>query len=121
VQEVGSRIRDCCRSAEPGAVVARLGGDEFTVILPDLRDPEAAARLARTLLNSFHTPFALDGHEVFVSASVGIATYPADGPGSGKPAQERGHGDVSGQEERPEHGGVLRDSDGHVCGQAPYA
>jgi diguanylate cyclase (GGDEF)-like protein len=79
VQEVGSRVRDCCRSAEPGAVVARLGGDEFTVILPDLRDPEASARLARTLLNSFHTPFALDGHEVFVSASVGIATYPADG------------------------------------------
>jgi diguanylate cyclase (GGDEF) domain len=76
---VGSRVRDCCRSAEPGAVVARLGGDEFTVILPDLRDPEAAARLARTLLNSFHTPFALDGHEVFVSASIGIATYPADG------------------------------------------
>ncbi|HEU5153936.1 MAG TPA: EAL domain-containing protein [Gemmatimonadales bacterium] len=79
VQEVGSRVRDCCRSAEPGAVVARLGGDEFTVILPDLRDPEAAARLARTLLNSFHKPFALDGHEVFVSASIGIATYPADG------------------------------------------
>ena len=66
----------------PGAEVARLGGDEFTVILPGLSGPEAAASLARHLLESFRTPFALDSHEVVVSASVGIVIYPMDGADS---------------------------------------
>ena len=79
VQEVGGRLRTCCVDAAPGAAVARLGGDEFTVILPDLTDLETAERLARRILDSFNRPFALDGHEVFVSASVGIALYPSDG------------------------------------------
>jgi diguanylate cyclase (GGDEF)-like protein len=79
VQEVGGRLRNCCLDAAPAAAVARLGGDEFTVILPDLADLETAERLARRILDSFNRPFALDGHEVFVSASVGIALYPSDG------------------------------------------
>jgi diguanylate cyclase (GGDEF)-like protein len=79
VQEVATRVRACCQQYAPAAVVARLGGDEFTVIVPDLPHDTAAARLAGLLLESFNTPFALDGHEVFVSASIGIALYPADG------------------------------------------
>ena len=79
VQEVGHRIRACCRLHAPTAEVARLGGDEFTVIVPDLADADGTSRLARHLLRAFNTPFALDGHEVFISASIGIAVFPTDG------------------------------------------
>ncbi|MEO8450194.1 MAG: EAL domain-containing protein [Gemmatimonadota bacterium] len=79
IQEVGRRIRSCCGLRAPAAEVARLGGDEFTIILPRIAGTAAAADLAQAILASFGTPFALDGHEVFVSASVGVAINPDDG------------------------------------------
>ena len=79
LQLVGTKIKSCCLSAAPSASVSRLGGDEFTVILPDLTDPRFSAEVARNILDSFNTPFSLDGHEVFVSASVGVAIFPTDG------------------------------------------
>ncbi|HET9515855.1 MAG TPA: EAL domain-containing protein [Gemmatimonadales bacterium] len=79
VQEVGRRVNSCCRLEAERAVVARLGGDEFTVIVPGLESADTAERLARAILASFATPFALDGHEVFVSTSIGVAIYPTDG------------------------------------------
>jgi diguanylate cyclase (GGDEF)-like protein len=79
VQEVAHRVRSCCQKHAPAAEVARLGGDEFTVIVPDLPAGDSASYLATKLLESFNTPFALDGHEVFVSASIGIAVFPTDG------------------------------------------
>lgn len=78
VREVGGRIQVCCEQTSTGATVARLGGDEFTVILPDLPGDEAV-EVARQLLASFRTPFLLDGHEVFVTTSIGIALHPTDG------------------------------------------
>ncbi len=79
VQEVAHRIRACCQKHAPAASVARLGGDEFTVIVPDLASDATVTQLAARLLEVFNTPFALDGHEVFISASIGIAVYPTDG------------------------------------------
>jgi len=68
-------------SLEPvsDAVLSRLGGDEFIVLLPDTRDRFAAGTVARRILAHFDQPISVDGHEVFVTASVGIATYPEDG------------------------------------------
>ena len=57
----------------PGDTVARLGGDEFTVLLDDLEDPLEATAVAQRILASLNVPFALSGHEVFATASVGIA------------------------------------------------
>jgi diguanylate cyclase (GGDEF)-like protein len=79
LQLVGRQIKSCCLSVVSSASVSRLGGDEFTVIIPDLTDPLVAAHVARNILDSFNTPFALDGHEVFVSASIGLAIFPTDG------------------------------------------
>ncbi len=79
VQEVASRLRRCCAGTGPAAEVARLGGDEFTILVPDLGDGPGVTSLLERILDSFNTPFALDGHEVFVSASIGVATYPVDG------------------------------------------
>ena len=61
------------------SVLSRLGGDEFIVLLPDTRDRFAAGTVARRILQHLEQPIRVDGHEVFVSASIGIATYPDDG------------------------------------------
>ncbi|MGH7657539.1 MAG: putative bifunctional diguanylate cyclase/phosphodiesterase, partial [Gemmatimonadales bacterium] len=87
VRDVASRVSSCCRATdsvgrkttETLTSVARLGGDEFTVILPDLDEPQSAARVAQRLLQTFTEPFSLGGQEVFVTASIGIAIYPDDG------------------------------------------
>jgi diguanylate cyclase (GGDEF)-like protein len=88
LQQVAGRLRASCREREDevgparAAVdpqVARLGGDEFTVIMPGLSDPEHAAKLARRILTSLAHPFRLNGREIFVNASIGIAVYPFDG------------------------------------------
>jgi len=60
--------------------VARLGGDEFGVVLEGIRAPEDAARIARRILAALSQSFVLDGQEVVVGASVGIAVFPEDGP-----------------------------------------
>jgi predicted signal transduction protein with EAL and GGDEF domain len=61
------------------AVLSRLGGDEFIVLLPDTRDRFAAGTVARRVLSHFEQAISVEGHEVFVTASIGIATYPEDG------------------------------------------
>jgi predicted ATPase/predicted signal transduction protein with EAL and GGDEF domain len=68
-------------SIEPmsDAVLSRLGGDEFIVLLPDTRDRFSAGSVAQRILTHFEQPISIDGHEVFVTASIGIATYPEDG------------------------------------------
>ena len=59
--------------------VARLGGDEFVIIQNDFVDNKDTARLAEEIIRLFTSPFAIDGHEIFVSISMGIALYPNDG------------------------------------------
>jgi diguanylate cyclase len=61
------------------SVISRLGGDEFIVLLPDTRDRFAAGTVARRILKHLEQPFVAQGHEVFVTASIGIATFPEDG------------------------------------------
>ena len=68
-------------SMEPmsDAVLSRLGGDEFIVLLPDTRDRFAAGTVAQRMLTHFEQAISIDGHEVFITVSIGIATYPEDG------------------------------------------
>jgi diguanylate cyclase (GGDEF)-like protein/PAS domain S-box-containing protein len=73
---VADRLR---RSASPSDLLARMGGDEFTIVLGDLSDAAEAARVAQRLLAALEEPILLDGNELFISASVGIAVYPNDG------------------------------------------
>ncbi|MFO1069169.1 MAG: EAL domain-containing protein [Geminicoccaceae bacterium] len=58
--------------------VARLGGDEFALVIEGLAKPEHASLVARKLLEALLPPIALDGHEVAVTASVGVALFPQD-------------------------------------------
>ncbi|GMV60006.1 MAG: hypothetical protein AMXMBFR72_30990 [Betaproteobacteria bacterium] len=59
--------------------VARLGGDEFTILLTDLADAGVVERVAPRLLDVLRLPIACGGHEVFVTASIGVALFPQHG------------------------------------------
>ncbi|MHB0976016.1 MAG: putative bifunctional diguanylate cyclase/phosphodiesterase [Candidatus Aquicultorales bacterium] len=62
-----------------GDTVARLGGDEFTLLIPQVTNVEAVAKIARKVLKALEPPFVLGGHELHITASIGIAVYPNDG------------------------------------------
>ncbi len=70
------RQRDQGRSKP---LLARMGGDEFILLLPEAGGPGHADRLASDLLESLKEPFHLDNHDLFVTAGIGIAMFPADG------------------------------------------
>jgi diguanylate cyclase (GGDEF)-like protein len=66
--------------AEPAAhSIARLGGDEFIVMLGELHGPMEAAHVANRLVAALAQPVNIQGTELFVSASIGVAMYPVDG------------------------------------------
>jgi diguanylate cyclase (GGDEF)-like protein/PAS domain S-box-containing protein len=69
--EVGERLRGCLRQAD---TAARLGGDEFAVLLEDGGDGVEAAEVASRILTAFEEPFRLDGKDVLVRTSIGIAS-----------------------------------------------
>lgn len=59
--------------------IARLGGDEFTVLLEDIQKPEVAALVAKRVQDAIARSYNLNGHEVYVTPSIGIAIFPRDG------------------------------------------
>lgn len=59
--------------------LARLGGDEFAVIMPSIRREEDVERVARKILDRMDEPFSLEQQEISVTASIGIALFPANG------------------------------------------
>jgi diguanylate cyclase (GGDEF)-like protein/PAS domain S-box-containing protein len=67
---IAHRLEACLR---PGDTVARLGGDEFTILLEDLAGNEDALEVARRVQEAVTQPFNIGGHEVFTTASIGIA------------------------------------------------
>ena len=58
--------------------VARLGGDEFLIVVPQVSDQETAERVAKKLVDVIAAPYRLAGHEVRVTASIGISFFPQD-------------------------------------------
>lgn len=87
LEAVARRLRETARGwdlsqgddgAEP-SLVARLGGDEFTILLPVLREPSDAARVARRVIDAVRRPFEISGHRVFLGVSVGVSVFPRDG------------------------------------------
>ena len=78
LRDTARRLEDCVRDSD---TVSRHGGDEFLVVLTDLQDAEVPARVAAKAMEALAQPFRIDGHEVTLSASVGIAVFPDDGAG----------------------------------------
>jgi len=75
LQEVTKRLLGCVREND---TVARLGGDEFTIILTNLSSSGVAADIALEIINSIRKAIYIQGHELFVGASIGISLYPDD-------------------------------------------
>jgi len=74
--EIAERLRCAVR---PGDTIGRLGGDEFALALAQLARVDDAALVAQKIVSALAAPFQLNGHEVYVSASIGIALHPLDG------------------------------------------
>lgn len=64
-------------------VLARMGRDEFTILMPQIDESEQACILAHNALEELGLSYSIDGHELYITASIGIAIYPDDGDKSG--------------------------------------
>ena len=87
LKEISQRLLTCIRQsdlisryvdADTEISVSRLGGDEFTIVLNKIEDTDVAAIVAKRLLNTLSRPMMLDGHEIVVTPSIGIALAPLD-------------------------------------------
>jgi diguanylate cyclase (GGDEF)-like protein/PAS domain S-box-containing protein len=76
LHDVAQRLRQCVRDAD---TVARIGGDEFVVLLADVRRMEDAETVADKIRDVLARPVTMDGHELTVGASIGIARWPENG------------------------------------------
>jgi diguanylate cyclase (GGDEF)-like protein/PAS domain S-box-containing protein len=75
LRQVSHRLIECIRVRDS---IARLGGDEFAVILAARGGPERAQAVAKRIVERLRLPFSLNGGEITMSASVGIAMFPDD-------------------------------------------
>ena len=89
LKQVAERLQDCMRPSDTvagsqgeedtnGTTVARLGGDEFTIVLEDIRHIDEIMRIGQRIVSVLAAPFELDGHQIFVGASIGITVFPFD-------------------------------------------
>jgi len=72
---VAERLSACMRDTD---ILARLGGDEFVVVCPASINQESVASVVQRIMAIFNDPFEIEGHQVYSSASIGIAVYPDD-------------------------------------------
>ena len=79
LRQVSARLTGCVRE---GDTVARQGGDEFVVILADVATEEDVTAVTRKILRAMADSYAIDGHELYVTCSIGIAMFPKDGEDS---------------------------------------
>jgi len=76
LKAVANRLQSCLRR---GDTLSRFGGDEFTLLLPEVRTQDDVVVIASKILEKLSSPFVIDGHELFVGASIGIAMCPEAG------------------------------------------
>jgi diguanylate cyclase (GGDEF)-like protein len=76
LRSVATRLRECVRETD---VVARFGGDEFAIVQVAAEQPHGAIVLAQRLNERLGAPFEVDGHQIVIGVSVGIAVAPLDG------------------------------------------
>lgn len=76
LQAVAQRLGKTVREAD---IVARIGGDEFVVLLTELESIDDAGKVARKLIDEIGRPLQIEGHEIDIRPSIGIAVHPRDG------------------------------------------
>lgn len=76
LQRVAERLSSGMREYD---TIARFGGDEFVLVMSHVEDGDQVAYVADKLLRLFNRPMEIEGHDVFVNASIGISLFPEDG------------------------------------------
>jgi len=76
LKEIANRLKSSLRE---GDTVAHQSGDEFAILVPDVNSEEEVKNIVRSIFRIIRKPFELDGHELFFSASMGMAMYPEGG------------------------------------------
>jgi diguanylate cyclase (GGDEF)-like protein len=76
IADAARRLERCIRASD---TISRIGGDEFSILIHDVSNSESVVGIARKILASMERPFTIDDHELFVTASIGVAIHPADG------------------------------------------
>lgn len=76
LQAVGQRLKARLREHD---TLGRLGGDEFLALLDRSANPEASGVVAQKIINSLVQPFSIEGNQIQIGVSIGIAIYPKDG------------------------------------------
>ena len=79
LRQVGERLRGCVRESDR---IARLGGDEFAILQGSTAKPADLTALANRVIEVIGVPYDLDGHQIVVGASIGIAIAPMDASSS---------------------------------------
>lgn len=75
LREVSIRMKDCIRWEDN---IGRQSGDEFLIGIWDLKNPNDAAKVAININTTLSEPFIIQGHEIYIGSSIGIASYPTD-------------------------------------------
>jgi diguanylate cyclase (GGDEF)-like protein/PAS domain S-box-containing protein len=81
LKKVAELVSDCLRDS---GLVSRIGGDDFHILLPDAQSVDEIAAEAKRLLECLSEPVDVDGHRLFLSASLGISVFPEDGEDAGE-------------------------------------
>jgi diguanylate cyclase (GGDEF)-like protein len=76
LKAIACQLVTCVRGSD---TVSRQGGDEFIVLLTEMKEPEGALVSATRLLAAVAQPHSIDGHDLHVTASIGVSVYPDDG------------------------------------------
>lgn len=76
LEQVSVRLKMCLRESD---IVARLGGDEFVIALPTVNDKSDITAVASKILANLVEPFLIEGHQLEIGGSIGVAQYPLDG------------------------------------------
>lgn len=87
LREAAQRLKGCVRESDcvasgtgggPCGNIARFGGDEFIVSLGNLESIESVVAVTQRIMDEFSREFRIDGHEIFISVSIGISMFPGD-------------------------------------------
>jgi len=76
LKDTAMKLSECVREID---TIARMGGDKFIVFLNGLEEPQSAQHIAERIREKFNCSRQVLGHDLYVTASVGISTYPNDG------------------------------------------
>lgn len=76
LKAVAERLTGTLREAD---TVSRHSGDEFTILLPDINHAQDASKVALKIIKALSKVFIIEGHEIFITTSIGISLFPSDG------------------------------------------